>query len=121
MLEDLSPDVAALVAEHNAEALEHFLGYIHDYVVANIAALPPGNLLPVSKLHYPADHVQIPYADGSVGVDAEAGGALQEFRMEVLISSPFVALSGDTAPNHGPCRQQGMVQQRQPGVVMFAM
>ena len=40
MLEALSPDVEALVAEHNAEALDHFLGYIHDYIVANVAALP---------------------------------------------------------------------------------
>ena len=55
MLEALRPDVEALVAEHNAEALDHFLGYIHDYIVANVAALPPGNVLPVSSLRYPGD------------------------------------------------------------------
>ena len=88
VLEALSPDVEAVVAEHNAEALDYFLGYIHDYIVANAAALPPGNVLPLSKLCYPDDHATQDF-------DPEAGGALQEFRKEVLISSPFVALSGE--------------------------
>ena len=88
VLEALSPDVEAVVAEHNAVALDYFLGYIHDYIVANAAALPPGNVLPLSKLCYPRDNARQDF-------DPRAGGALQEFHKEVLISSPFVALSGE--------------------------
>ena len=55
------------------------------------------NVLPVSSLRYPGDPAR--HAD----FDPEAGGALQEFRKEVLISSPFVALSGDAVINDEPC------------------
>ena len=43
-----------VLAQHNAEALNHFLAYIRDYVLANAAALPPGNVLPWSGLVYHA-------------------------------------------------------------------
>ena len=88
VLESLSPEVAAIVEEHNAEALHHFLGYIRDYVEAHIADLPPGNTLPMSGICFPAGQPGIRDANGK-------GGALHEFRKEVVIASPFVALSGE--------------------------
>lgn len=94
VLEPLKPEVAAIVEEHNAEALDHFLGYIHDYVEANIADLPPGNILPMSSIFFP--DAQPGITPGLLGARGkQVGGALQEFHQEVVIASPFVALSGD--------------------------
>ena len=74
VLEPLRPEVAAIVEEHNAEALDHFLGYIRDYVEANIAELPPGNTLPMSGVCFPAGQ------SGILDAIGEVDGALQEFR-----------------------------------------
>jgi len=95
VLERLSPRVEDMLAEHNAEALDNFLAYIRDYVLTNFAVLPPGNMLPLSGVSYPASHV--PHAPGPPNYTTRAGGALQEYCKAVVISSPFVALSGMTS------------------------
>lgn len=93
MLERLSPEVEAIIAEHNTEALNSLLSYVSGYITANIAVLPPDNVLPLSGLSYPMPHVQTlspsdPVQQGVVS------GALLEHHKEVVIVSPFVALSG---------------------------
>lgn len=90
----MSPAVEEMLAEHNAEALDNFLAYIRGYVVANVAALPHGNVLPMSGLSYPAAAAGVLDAPGPSSFVSEAGGALREYQKEVVIASPFVALSG---------------------------
>ncbi len=95
-MEQLTTEVEEVLSQHNAEALASFLAYIRDYVLANAAGLPPGNVLPWSCFAYPA----VPAADHDVSGPSNwvglevGGGALRQFQKEVLIASPFVALSG---------------------------
>ena len=95
-MEQLTTEVEEVLAQHNAEALASFLAYIRDYVLANAAELPPGNVLPWSRFVYPVvpapDH-DVPGPSNWAGLGV-GGGALMQFQKEVLIASPFVALSG---------------------------
>lgn len=90
----MGPEVEDMLAEHNAEALNNFLTYIRGYVLANAAALPHGNVLPMSGLSYPAAAACVPDVLGPSNFASEPGGALREYQKEVVIASPFVALSG---------------------------
>lgn len=87
----MSPEMEAIVAEHNVEALDNLLTYVSSYIRKHDDSLPPNNVLPMSELKYPLQHP----ADG-LGFDwgTPVGGALIHFRNKVLIASPFVALSG---------------------------
>lgn len=80
VLERMSPEVEEMLAEHNAEALDNFLTYIRGYVLANAAALPNGNVLPMSGLSYPAAAAFVPDVPGPSNFASEPGGALMEFR-----------------------------------------
>lgn len=94
VLERMSPAVEQTLEEHNEEALDNFLAYIRGYVLTNAAALPLGNVLPMSRLSYPRPAAFLPNGVGPSNLASEAGGALMEYQKEVLIASPFVALSG---------------------------
>lgn len=89
----MGPDVEAIVAEHNAEALDKLLDYVTGYVTANTDSLTPGNMLPMSGLQYPLHNSEVAKQNGPIQ-QAVIAGALLEFRKKVLIASPFVALSG---------------------------
>lgn len=92
MLEGLSPEVEAIVAEHNAEALDRLLMYVGGYILANADSLPPSNALPMSGLTYPQQHANGDNTE--LGTVAVTTGALLKYHRRVTIASPFVALSG---------------------------
>ena len=91
VLEALPPEVEAVLEEHNVQALDDFVTYVQDYICANADALPPANVLPLSKLSYPM--VSEPIAGQGNNTDV-VGGALRDLQKHLLIASPFVALSG---------------------------
>lgn len=93
ILEDTSPQVKAILAAHNAEALDNLLTYVRSFIASSAGSLPPGNTLPVSGLAYPIQHTADMYNLGACE-GAVAKGALQDYQMKVFVASPFVALSG---------------------------
>jgi len=112
ILEAMSPEAESVLAEHNQEAVDSLVAYISHYVSAHLDSLPPANVLPLSGFAYPLTTTaasksvidlrwQPSAACGGSVHDfghpsgmSESGGALQNFRKECRISSPFAALSG---------------------------
>ena len=111
ILEPLSPEVGSLLAAHNQEAVDNLVAYITAYISSSAEALPPGNVLPLSGHTYPpcaactpSDQQLVLEAGVSSDLAQEGGGtsklggqvsgALQAYRKQHRISSPFVSLSG---------------------------
>ena len=100
ILEAVRPEVEQLLAAHNQEAVDHVVTYITNYVLAHKDSLPPANMLPFSGFCFPhtvrtspeQQHVRVPQCHAG---PKHYGGALEEFRKECRISSPFIALSGE--------------------------
>ena len=110
-MEALSLEVDSLLAAHNQEAVDNLVAYITAYISSNTSALPPGNVLPLSGFTYPpnaactASQQQLLLApgmssdlalegDGTPRLGGQVSGALQAYRKQHLVSSPFVSLSG---------------------------
>ncbi|KAL3133315.1 putative ATP-dependent RNA helicase ddx60 [Trebouxia sp. C0009 RCD-2024] len=111
ILEPLSPEVDCLLAGHNQEAVDNLVAYITAYISSSAEALPPGNVLPLSGHTYPphaaCTHSQQQLAlgagvssdlaqegGGTSKLGGQVSGALQAYRKQHRISSPFVSLSG---------------------------
>ena len=88
----MEPAVEAMLTQHNAEALDHLLTYVSSYIKKHGDTLPQGNVLPMSGLKYPLQP-----SPTEPDLNSALGGALVQYRIQVLIASPFVALSGETA------------------------
>lgn len=134
ILEPLSPEVDCLLAGHNQEAVDNLVAYITAYISSSAEALPPGNVLPLSGHTYPphaaCTHSQQQLAlgagvssdlaqegGGTSKLGGQVSGALQAYRKQHRISSPFVSLSGmgiavrvilDSACHH-PCKYPARV------------
>ena len=106
ILESLSPPVESLLKQHNQEAVDDLVTYVTGYVSGHADSLPAANRLPLSGLCYPpgaASELATSEKQSITGSKASAElthgnghNALTRFRKPCRISSPFVALSGQS-------------------------
>lgn len=105
ILEGLSPQIEALLKQHNQDAVDNLVDYVTGYVSSHADSLPAANRLPLSGLCYPSPPVSsLPASEQQSVTGSKASAevshgrgsdALTQFRKPCRISSPFVALSGE--------------------------
>ena len=87
-----------MLEEHDSDVLGTLLAYVRNYVSSHVEELPAASVLPSSGFTYPVDlsGQATGRAHHQEGLSAAVGGALQQYRKDFVISSPFVAISGDS-------------------------
>lgn len=98
VLEELEPGIQLILEEHNRDVLGTLLAYVRNYMSSHVEELPVASVLPLSGFHYPVDlsGQATGRAHRQEGLSAAVVGALQQYRKAFVISSPFVAISGDS-------------------------
>lgn len=85
-----------ILEEHGRDVLGTLLAYVRNYVSSHVEALPAASVLPLSGFKFPVDlsGQATGRARRQEGLSAAVGGALQQYRKDFVVSSPFVAISG---------------------------
>ena len=103
VLEEMSGEAQAYLTDHNQATIGILVNCIQRYVMAHVDELPADNVLPLSHINLPINLSRSWHPRGERksnisfgrGRTAAVSGALQQYRKEYMLLSPFVATSGN--------------------------